>query len=104
MRVELEEDVRMIIENMGLTRFTKIRNYIYPDLVREFFALVELVFKNNKNPTMDEGCLRFNVDYTVYNITIKELCEVYRSIYWSEVNFWNLKIPIAFGIQLWWEC
>ncbi|KAG7593972.1 hypothetical protein ISN45_Aa01g027530 [Arabidopsis thaliana x Arabidopsis arenosa] len=72
---------------MGLTKFSETMDSLYPELVREFFASVELMYKKPRIPKPDERVLKFVCNGYAFSLTIAEVCEIYGFRYGSETKF-----------------
>lgn len=88
--------MKRIITEMGYTTFSDIHDFVYPNLVCDFFASVELVYKRPRKPTSDKGTLGFNLNGMLFTITIKEICEMYGFKYGNEAKFPEFRNLVAF--------
>ncbi|KFK22747.1 hypothetical protein AALP_AAs50640U000100 [Arabis alpina] len=95
----IAEDVRDMLRKMGLGTLAYKTYPLYPDLVRQFLASVELRFKDIAMHTADEGTLSYLCGGVLYEISIGDLCDIYG----FDRSIQSCRFPTSFPLaaELW---
>ncbi|KAL1194426.1 hypothetical protein V5N11_010338 [Cardamine amara subsp. amara] len=75
-RMKIQGDVQLALENIGLGTLCTKHYELYPDLVRQFMATVQ-VYYSGTYPKAQEGTLTFFIRGVRYRISIPELCTIF---------------------------
>ncbi|KAL1225359.1 hypothetical protein V5N11_009017 [Cardamine amara subsp. amara] len=74
--MKIQGDVQLALEKIGLGTICTKHYELYPDLVRQFMAMVQ-VYYSATYPRAQEGMLTFFIRGVRYRISIPELCTIF---------------------------
>lgn len=73
----LKEDLEEMIRELGYGHMVTRSFDLYPDLVRQFIATIQVYYTHGRVKRTNEGTLTFLIRDVRYMLPLTKLCEIY---------------------------